>query len=339
MTQQPGGSGPDLIGEFQRWLIRSSARGMGRQVSGQIRTALGRNQQPTGDVWETATTEPPDEAPECAWCPLCRAARLLRETKPGRDTRVTAVSDALGTVVQDAFSVLDAALATTGRAAGGDGRRGGSAGPARSGPAKTAPAKTGSAKTGPAKTGPAKTGPAKTGPAQTRQAQASPAQSRPAEDWPGTDRTGRQARPTAQQPAHRTGAAQSVPEATGNGKRAAAEQAGGTGPAAEHGRDNGHGTAKPGPGDESGAAGQGPGGEPAPDPPKGPRMSLTIGIDVGGTKVAAGVVDDQGRIVEKLRRSPRPRARSLPPRSSPRRPPSCSAGTRSAPWAWARPGS
>ena len=32
-------------------------------------------------------------------------------------------------------------------------------------------------------------------------------------------------------------------------------------------------------------------------------MSLTIGIDVGGTKVAAGVVDEQGRIVEKLRRS------------------------------------
>src|SRR5215831_8550138 len=38
-------------------------------------------------------------------------------------------------------------------------------------------------------------------------------------------------------------------------------------------------------------------------PPKGPCMSLTIGIDVGGTKVAAGAVDDQGRIVEKLRRS------------------------------------
>ncbi|ROO83846.1 glucokinase [Actinocorallia herbida] len=31
-------------------------------------------------------------------------------------------------------------------------------------------------------------------------------------------------------------------------------------------------------------------------------MSLTIGVDVGGTKVAAGVVDDQGRILEKLRR-------------------------------------
>ena len=32
-------------------------------------------------------------------------------------------------------------------------------------------------------------------------------------------------------------------------------------------------------------------------------MSLTIGVDVGGTKVAAGVVDDHGHIVEKLRRS------------------------------------
>jgi glucokinase len=32
-------------------------------------------------------------------------------------------------------------------------------------------------------------------------------------------------------------------------------------------------------------------------------MSLTIGVDVGGTKVAAGVVDGQGTVVEKLKRS------------------------------------
>jgi glucokinase len=32
-------------------------------------------------------------------------------------------------------------------------------------------------------------------------------------------------------------------------------------------------------------------------------MSLTIGIDIGGTKVAAGVVDERGRITEKLKRS------------------------------------
>jgi glucokinase len=32
-------------------------------------------------------------------------------------------------------------------------------------------------------------------------------------------------------------------------------------------------------------------------------MSLTIGVDVGGTKVAAGVVDERGKIIEKLKRS------------------------------------
>jgi glucokinase len=31
-------------------------------------------------------------------------------------------------------------------------------------------------------------------------------------------------------------------------------------------------------------------------------MSLTIGIDIGGTKVAGGVVDEHGRIIEKLKR-------------------------------------
>jgi len=32
-------------------------------------------------------------------------------------------------------------------------------------------------------------------------------------------------------------------------------------------------------------------------------VSLAIGVDVGGTKVAAGVVDEQGRILAKLKRS------------------------------------
>jgi glucokinase len=30
--------------------------------------------------------------------------------------------------------------------------------------------------------------------------------------------------------------------------------------------------------------------------------SLAVGIDIGGTKVAAGVVDDDGRVVEQVRR-------------------------------------
>ena len=52
----PGGSN-DLIGDFQRWLLRSGARGMSRELADQVRAALGKNQS-TGDVWETATTQP-----------------------------------------------------------------------------------------------------------------------------------------------------------------------------------------------------------------------------------------------------------------------------------------
>src|ERR1700684_302399 len=36
---------------------------------------------------------------------------------------------------------------------------------------------------------------------------------------------------------------------------------------------------------------------------KTPAVILTIGVDVGGTKAAAGVVDDEGHIVQKLKRS------------------------------------
>ena len=32
-------------------------------------------------------------------------------------------------------------------------------------------------------------------------------------------------------------------------------------------------------------------------------MTLAIGVDVGGTKVAAGVVDEHGGIIAKLKRS------------------------------------
>ena len=128
---QPGGSGNDLIGDFQRWLLRAGARGMSRELTDQVRTALGKTQQQTGgDVWKTATTEPaPGEAPECAWCPLCRAARLVREAKPTRDTRVAAVGDALTTVVQDAVSVLEAALAATSRGGASGNGRGAETGP------------------------------------------------------------------------------------------------------------------------------------------------------------------------------------------------------------------
>jgi len=196
---ESGGSGNDLIGDFQRWLLRAGARGMSRELADQVRTALGKNQQ-TGDVWETATTEPvPGEAPECAWCPLCRAARLVREAKPTRDTRVAAVGDALTSVVQDAVSVLEAALAATSRGGTAANGRGTETGPgtrgfpaAGSAQAKEAPAKEAPAKAAPAKAAPAKEAAAKAAP-PAPSASASPAGS------PGPE-AGGQAAPATGEP-------------------------------------------------------------------------------------------------------------------------------------------
>jgi hypothetical protein len=201
---QPGGPGPDPIGDFQRWLLRAGARGMSRNLTNQVRAALGRD-QPKGDVWETATTEPlPGEAPECAWCPLCRAARLVREAKPTRDTRVAAVGDALTTVVQDAVSVLEAALAATNRGGSAPNGRSAETGPgtrgfpaAGSAAAQAPPAGPAAAQAAPASPG------APAGPAAAQAAPASPgAPAGPAG----------QAEPTGGQAAPATGE-QAAPEA------------------------------------------------------------------------------------------------------------------------------
>jgi hypothetical protein len=123
VTERPGSSGTDPIGEFQQWLVRSGAREVSRGLRGRVRSALGLSDSKM-DVWESATTTPPPgEAPECAWCPVCRAARLLRETGPGVGSQVAAAGEVLASVVQDAVSAVEAALAATGRAAAQDGAR------------------------------------------------------------------------------------------------------------------------------------------------------------------------------------------------------------------------
>ena len=117
MTEPAKQSGSDPIGDLQRWLVRSGARSVTRQLSGQIRTALGGGgKQSTADVWETATSDY-DESPECAWCPICRARRRLRESGPGLSSGVAAAADAVGVVMQDAMSAFEAAVAATGRQA------------------------------------------------------------------------------------------------------------------------------------------------------------------------------------------------------------------------------
>ena len=130
------------------------------------------------------TEPPPDasmDAPECAWCPICRAARRVRESGPGLSGPLAGAGDVVAAAVQEALSAFDSVLSMRPRTEPAD----------RPSPARPGPA----------------------------------------------------------------------------------------GPAG-----------KP----DSRAAGA---------PRKGRIMSLTIGVDVGGTKVAAGVVDQAGRIVEKLKRS------------------------------------
>lgn len=106
-AQPPGG---DLLTGAQRWLIRSSARTMRREIEDSVRRSIGSGRRPEpGDIWGAATTEPPPQAgesPECAWCPICRAARRMREPGSG----LAGVSDAVAAAVQDAFGALDGVL-------------------------------------------------------------------------------------------------------------------------------------------------------------------------------------------------------------------------------------
>ena len=111
MTEDNRSSGSDPIGDLQRWLMRSSARRMGKELKGQARRAFGGGPPERVDVWEAATADPlPDEAPECAWCPVCRAARRFRQSGPGLASHVAGAGDALLTVAQDTLAAFEATL-------------------------------------------------------------------------------------------------------------------------------------------------------------------------------------------------------------------------------------
>ncbi len=114
--RQQGDSGTDLLGDLQRWLIRSSAKNMRRELEDQVRRTIGGGRQDRADVWDVATTEiPPEtgEAPECQWCPICRAARRMRD-RPGLGGQLSGAGEAVATAVQDAISALDSLLTRPG---------------------------------------------------------------------------------------------------------------------------------------------------------------------------------------------------------------------------------
>jgi hypothetical protein len=104
----------DPVADFQRWLMKAGARSMANQVAGQVKRTLGTERRDSGDVWDTATNEPPpNEAPECQWCPVCQAARAARMGGgSGLGAQLANAGGALASVVQDAFSVFEQAMKT-----------------------------------------------------------------------------------------------------------------------------------------------------------------------------------------------------------------------------------
>ena len=109
-----------VAGDLQRWLIRAGAKSMrdefSDQVKGQVRRALRSQDAAQGDSWATATSEPPDladEAPECAWCPVCRAARRISQARSGGadgGARLSDAADVVAGAVRDALAGIDAVL-------------------------------------------------------------------------------------------------------------------------------------------------------------------------------------------------------------------------------------
>jgi hypothetical protein len=154
MTEQPGprdpaerraadrpGKGVDVFGDLQRWFIRQSAKNMRREISGQVRRSLGGGRE-NSDVWDTATNEiPPEvgESPECQWCPICRAARRMRDSGPGIGDQLSGAGDVVASAVQDAISALDSLLSKAGTGPTRESTRGD--GPGRDAAAQDGPAR------------------------------------------------------------------------------------------------------------------------------------------------------------------------------------------------------
>jgi hypothetical protein len=115
------------MSDFQRWLIRSSAKNMRKEIGGQVRKTFGGGRSDAGDVWDTATTEiPPEvgEAPECQWCPICRAARRMRESGTGGlSDHLSSAGDVVASAVQEALRTFDSVVARGGSSADKAGSR------------------------------------------------------------------------------------------------------------------------------------------------------------------------------------------------------------------------
>ena len=114
MTNDSRQQGNDPVGDFQRWLMRSGARGLGKEVRGNIRKTFGYGDTGRDDVWGSATSEPEggEHPPECEWCPLCRAARKMKDSGPGLSSHLSSAGDAFASVMREAVDAFEAVIAT-----------------------------------------------------------------------------------------------------------------------------------------------------------------------------------------------------------------------------------
>jgi hypothetical protein len=106
--------GSDPVADFQRWMMKAGARSMANQVADQVKRTIGAERKNSGDVWDTATNEPPPtESPECQWCPICQAARAARTGgASGLSARLADAGGALAGVVEGAFSAFEQVMKT-----------------------------------------------------------------------------------------------------------------------------------------------------------------------------------------------------------------------------------
>jgi hypothetical protein len=116
---------------------------MRREFGEQVRRTVGGGRSEPVDVWGTATTEPPPDesldAPECAWCPVCRAARRIRESGPGLGSQLAGAGDAVAAAVQEALNAFDAVLSAN---PASNAAKRGSRGPAQADSPRPAPRET-----------------------------------------------------------------------------------------------------------------------------------------------------------------------------------------------------
>ena len=112
MSEQPGS---DPFGDFQRWLMKAGARSITRDVTDRVKSTWAAARPRRTPTSGTRRPAPDRQAPECQWCPICRAARRAKDwsgSSAGFSGQFAGAADALAGLTRDAFSLFESAMRT-----------------------------------------------------------------------------------------------------------------------------------------------------------------------------------------------------------------------------------